>query len=185
MVEKSPPKASAHIVPAVLLAVAFVTFVAACGSGSARPAPALVPATAAAELPPLEYALLAGGSWSSRAGDGHVLVLDVWATYCKPCRKAFPKLDALAAAYPAITVVGLSVDEEDAVVHAFLREVPATFAIARDPQRTVASGPLAIQRLPTLLLVDRHGRVRLRAEEMAEADYDALPALVAALLAEP
>ncbi len=173
-------RAAAAIAAAITLGLA----VLACGGAPARPAPRPIAAAAAAPLPPVEYRLRSGEPWSSRAALGRVIVLDVWATYCQPCRKAFPKLGALAAAHPEAVVIGVSVDEDDAAVEAFLREVPAAFTIARDPAQSVQSGPLAISRLPTLLVVDRRGRVRFRGEEMAESDYDVLPGLVAALLAE-
>lgn len=169
---------------ALALALALAT-TAACGSSRPR-ALAPIPAASAASLPPLEYRLRTGEPWTSGSAAGRVLVIDVWATYCKPCRKAFPKLGQLAAAYPdTAVVVGVSVDEEDDVVETFLREVPAAFLIARDPARTVQSGPLALSKLPTLLVVDRRGRIRYRGEAMAEADYDLLPGLVATLLSEP
>lgn len=165
---------------ALCLAVALT---AACGAPSpARPA--LVPAEAAPSLPPLELRLLSGEPWSPAASAGRVLVIDVWATYCEPCRASFPKLDRLAAAYPDVDVVGVSVDEEDAVVHRFLAEVPARFTIVRDPAMIVRDAPLGITRLPTVLVVDRAGRVRYRGDELPEERYDGLPALVDALRAE-
>ena len=177
--------------PAATLALTLTLALGALGAASAcggsRPrALAPLPATSAAPLPPLEYRLRTGEPWTSGSAAGRVLVIDVWATYCKPCRKAFPKLGQLAAAYPdTAVVVGVSVDEEDAVVEDFLREVPAAFLIARDPARTVQSGPLRLSKLPTLLVVDRRGRIRYRGEAMAEPDYDLLPGLVATLLSEP
>lgn len=140
-------------------------------------------ASGAAPLPALSYRLASGQSWTSESALGRVVVLEVWATYCQPCRKAFPKLNRIAAARADIVVVGVSVDDDDAAVSAFLREVPAEFPIARDPDHTVQTGPLAIQALPTVLVVDRRGRIRLRAE-MTEADYDALPAVIDTLRAE-
>jgi cytochrome c biogenesis protein CcmG, thiol:disulfide interchange protein DsbE len=167
-----------------LLAAMFaVTFITGCGGPSPRVLSAIT-ASEAAPLPSLSYRLVSGQPWTSEAARGRVIVLDVWATYCQPCRKAFPKLSRLAAAHPDVVVIGVSVDEDDAVVDAFLRDVPAGFPIARDPAQSVQSGPLAIQSLPTVLVVDRRGRIRLRAEQMAETDYDALPGVIAALQAE-
>jgi thiol-disulfide isomerase/thioredoxin len=167
---------------AIAVAVALLA-AAACG-GPERRGPPLISAASAEPLPPLEYRLRAGEAWTSGAALGRVLVLDVWATYCRPCRKSFPKLGRLAAAHPELVVIGISVDEEAAAVEAFLREVPAAFPIALDPAQTVQSGPLAISVLPTVLVVDRRGRIRFRAEELTEDDYDVLPGVVAALLAE-
>jgi thiol-disulfide isomerase/thioredoxin len=177
------PAVSTLALAAGALALAFALATSACGSPHGH-APTPIPAASAEPLPPLAYRLRSGEDWSSRAAAGRVLVLDVWATYCPPCRRAFPKLGRLAAAHPEAIVIGISVDEEDAVVETFLREVPVAFSIARDPEQTVQSGPLAIDKLPTLLLVDRRGRIRFRGEAMLEPDYDILPELVGALLAE-
>ena len=135
-------------------------------------------------LPALSYPLLAGGTWSSASARGHVVVLDVWATYCAPCREAFPRLDRLAHDHPEVVVIGLSVDEADAEVQRFLRGVPVGFTIARDPTLTISRPPMQVVRLPTLIVVDRVGRVRLRRADATAADYDALPGLVAQLAAE-
>ncbi len=151
-----------------------VLLVVSCGGAPPQPR----------TLPDVTFRLMSGETWSSRAALGKVVVLDVWATYCKPCRKAFPKLGLLAASSPEVTVVGVSVDEEAAVVTQFLGEVPATFLIAHDPERTVEGSPLAIRKLPTVIVLDRRGRIRFRGEDMAEADYDALSGLVAKLLVE-
>jgi len=167
---------------------AVVAGVVACGGSPASApgtAPALRPAASSAVVPALEYAVLAGGTWSTTGARGKLVVLDVWATYCKPCKDAFPRLDALARQHPEIDVVGLSVDEADADVTRYLATVPATFTIARDPTESISKPPMAITRLPTLLVLDREGRVRLRTDEAKAADYDALPALIATLTAEP
>jgi thiol-disulfide isomerase/thioredoxin len=164
--------------------VLVVTVIGGCGP--ATPAgPTLVPQERAAPLAPIDLALIDGGRWSSKDALGQVLVIDVWATYCKPCRASFPKLNRLATDHGGeVRVVGISVDEQDDVVRAFLAEVPATFAIARDPTLTVQAAPLAIAHLPTVLVVDRRGRVRFRGDELPESGYDALPAMVDALIAD-
>lgn len=151
---------------------------------AAEPAPRLVPVTAAAPLLPIAYPLIDGGMFESAQLAGEVAVLDVWASYCQPCKKSFPRLNALAQARPDVRVIGLSIDTEEAPMRAFLAEVPATFAIARDAGETSIGPPLHIRKVPTVFLIDRQGRVRLRLEEPTPADYDALPALVDALRAE-
>lgn len=167
----------------VVAAMVVVTLVTACG-GSDRRALSAIKGSEAVPLPSLSYRLVSGQPWTSESARGRMIVLDVWATYCQPCRAAIPKLSRLAAAHPDVVVIGVSVDDDDGVVEAFLRDVPAGFPIARDPDQSVQSGPLAIQSLPTVLIVDRRGRIRLRNEKMAEADYDALPGLIDALRTE-
>ncbi len=157
---------------------------AACGGRPPAP-PTLAPAASAEALPDVTFPTLDGPAWSSASARGKVLVLDVWATYCKPCRDAFPRLDAVARAHPDAVVVGLSIDEgDDEVVRRYLRDLAPSFAIARDPGLSITQPPLAITKLPTLLVVDRAGKVRLRRDEAVLADYEALPGLVDALSAE-
>lgn len=173
----------AGVLPRIAL-LGCVVMIAACGAAP-RPQPRLGPPETSATLPALVYPIEGGGELATAAHRGQVIVLDVWATYCKPCRKSFPLLDRLAAARPDVLVVGLSLDEEDPPVAAFLREVPAAFVIARDRTLSISTGPLQVTKLPTLFLIDRAGRVRMRLDEPDERDYDALPALVDELRAEP
>jgi len=150
----------------------------AVGCGAASPArPTL--------LPDLRYPLLDGGTWASAEARGKIVVLDVWATYCKPCKDAFPRLGRLAQAHPEVVVIGLSVDEADDVVRKYLSEVPAAFPIARDRDLSISRPPMKVAELPTLLVIDRAGVVRLRRADATIADYDALPALLDKLAAEP
>jgi cytochrome c biogenesis protein CcmG, thiol:disulfide interchange protein DsbE len=155
----------------------------AIGCGGAR-LPSIEDRAKAVTLPALELKLRGGGTWVSGEAIGKVLVLDVWATYCKPCKRAFPKLGKLAAAFPDVVVIGISVDEEDAVVEKYLAETPAGFTIARDAERRVQSGALAVEQLPTLIVVDKQGKVRLRADLAREEIYDQLPEIVEKLRAE-
>lgn len=126
-------------------------------------------------LPSLNMPLLAGGTWSSSSARGSVLVIDVWASWCKPCAKAFPKLDAFAASHPNIKVIAISIDEDLAAAAAFAASlhVPA----AHDATQSVTRAPLGISRLPTLLIVDTDGVVRRRIDEPTERDYDRLDEL--------
>ncbi len=157
-------------------------FVLGCGAPPAtrRLAP---PATSPA-LPALSYPLQDGGTWSSTEARGKIVVLDIWATYCKPCKDAFPRLGRIAAAHPEVSVIGLSVDEEDEAVRRYLQEVPATFPIARDRDLSISRPPMKVTALPTLIVIDRAGRVRLRRADATIADYDELPALLDQLASE-
>ena len=139
-------------------------------------------ATAPAIAPTLEYRLLGGGSW--KAPPGRVLVLDVWASYCQPCRKGFPKLNALAAANPELAVIAVSVDEKDEAAQKFLSEVPTKLQIGRATPDMMQPAPMNLHSLPSLLVFDKQGRERFRASEAFAADYDRLPAIVAQLMAE-
>jgi thiol-disulfide isomerase/thioredoxin len=155
---------------------ALVAVVTSCG-GSAPP-PAQTATAIAEPMPALELPLLDGGAWSAASARGKVLVIDVWATWCKPCRKGFPALDALAAGRPDVSVVAVSIDEDPAVIRAFLAETPLGVPVAHDAAQSVTAAPLAIARLPTVLVVDAAGIIRYRLAEPTERDYASLPDLV-------
>lgn len=163
---------------------AALALVLALGCGAPPVSRTLAPPETSPALPALSYPLQAGGTWSSTDARGKVVVLDVWATYCKPCKDAFPRLGRIAAAHPEVSVIGLSVDEEDEAVRRYLQEVPATFSIARDRDLSISRPPMKVTALPTLIVIDRAGRVRLRRADATIADYDTLPALLDQLAAE-
>ena len=119
-----------------------------------------------------------------KEGPHPLLVVDVWASWCKPCRKGFPTLEALAAR-PDVAVVAISIDEDVAAIRAFLAEVPLRAPVAHDAGQTLTRPPLSIARLPTVLVVDAAGVIRHRIEEPTERDYAGLPALVDAVSAAP
>jgi thiol-disulfide isomerase/thioredoxin len=161
---------------AVILAAGFA-LAAGCGG---PPTPSLIPAESSRAVE-LEFDLLSGGRWASREAAGRIVVIDTWATWCKPCKKAFPKLNRLMVEHPEIVVIGVSVDEDRAAIDAFLREVPASFAIAHDPEITIGRPPLSFTQVPSLVVLDREGRMRVRAEDVNEGDYDKLSGWISAL----
>lgn len=92
---------------------------------------------------------------------GRTVLLNVWATWCPPCREEMPSLDRLQKALggPAFEVVALSIDAGGApVVERFYKEMGiASLAIYIDPGMRSAS-QLATPGVPTTLLIDREGR---------------------------
>ncbi|HEY5927164.1 MAG TPA: TlpA disulfide reductase family protein [Kofleriaceae bacterium] len=135
-------------------------------------------------LPALELPLLDGGTWSSASARGSVLVIDIWASWCKPCSKGFPKLDALAAGDSKLAVIAITIDEDPAAIRAFLAEFPLAVPVAHDAKQLVTKEPLAIARLPAVLVIDRDGMIRHRLDEPTERDYDRLPELVKSAAAD-
>ncbi len=93
--------------------------------------------------------------------EGHVVLIDFWASWCGPCKKSFPVLDALYATYRArgLVVLAVSVDEDDAAMQAFLKKQAITFPVVRDAaQRLVAVA--GVNAMPSSFLVDRSGVIR-------------------------
>jgi thiol-disulfide isomerase/thioredoxin len=132
---------------------------------AARPKPkktAVASQTAAGEvMPPYSAKLLDGKSFDVAAEKGNVVLLNVWATWCGPCRFETPELQAIHDKYDArgLKVVGVSVDEGgDAEVKKFVDENKVTYPIAVDAEGRVAS-VLRTTVLPTSVLIGRDGRI--------------------------
>jgi thiol-disulfide isomerase/thioredoxin len=92
---------------------------------------------------------------------GRTVLLNVWATWCPPCREEMPSLDRLQKALggPGFEVVALSLDAGGAqVVERFYQETGiASLAIYIDPGMR-ATAKLATPGVPTTLLIDAKGR---------------------------
>jgi thiol-disulfide isomerase/thioredoxin len=93
--------------------------------------------------------------------EGTVVLLNVWATWCVPCREEMPTLDALQAELgnSAFKTVALSIDRAGAdVVQDFYSEIGIRHLdIFIDPTMKTTT-VLGIPGLPTTLLIDRNGR---------------------------
>src|SRR5579859_2292340 len=77
--------------------------------------------------PALKGATLDGKPFDLAALKGKVVVLNLWATWCGPCREEMPSLDAFARQYAARGVMVVGLDEDDAKDEAEVRKVMAAF----------------------------------------------------------
>lgn len=93
---------------------------------------------------------------------GQVLLVNVWATWCFPCRAEMPLLQRMHDRHAArgFAVVGLSVDRGPvAEVEAFLRERRVTYPVAVVGEEAIAAFG-GVRGYPTSFVVDRQGVVR-------------------------
>ena len=94
-----------------------------------------------------------------------VRLINVWATWCHPCRTEIPELRAIHAKYQAqgLELVGVSVDTDgtDDAIRSFMREFQMTFPIWRDPDERVSTKFLVVG-VPATFLIDREGVLRWR-----------------------
>jgi peroxiredoxin len=92
---------------------------------------------------------------------GQVVVLSFYGSRCNPCRAQLAELDAVHRTYgPAgLTVYGISIDDDPQEAREFSTSVGVGFPMLADPQKTVGR-EYAVDRLPTIVIVDRAGRVR-------------------------
>ena len=139
------------------LALAFAAaFLAACS-------PPLAERTS---LPRWQGESLADGTvLRCEASEGLVLV-NVWATWCEPCRREMPSLEAAhrALAPKGIRVVGINIDRDALLAREHLRKLGLTFPNLSDPAQAIAREALGVAKLPTTIAIGRDGRVRWREE---------------------
>jgi thiol-disulfide isomerase/thioredoxin len=105
-------------------------------------------------------AVTSGGTLSSDSAKGKVLIVDFWATYCKPCEKEFPKLQALVDRHAgALVVYALSEDESKDGISAFAKKTGVRFPIGWDDGNAI-SQRYKLEKMPTSYIVDRKGIIR-------------------------
>jgi peroxiredoxin len=94
---------------------------------------------------------------------GDVVLLNVWATWCKPCREEIPALDSLYREFGprGLVVVGVSIDvlTDTIRIAGFARDLGATYHLWLDPEDRVSTTFRAIG-VPASYLVDRDGVLR-------------------------
>jgi thiol-disulfide isomerase/thioredoxin len=146
---------------------ATAVFLAALAAWAATPsaAPGVPPPFIAQQtpqpLPPLHFEDGAGAAMTLADFRGRVVLLNLWATWCGPCRTEMPALDRLQGkmAGPDFTVVPLSIDHRgrDAVAR-FYRDLGLTSLGIYVDRSGEAAYALEVSGMPTSLLLDREGR---------------------------
>lgn len=115
-------------------------------------------------VPELTFQDAAGRQLSLKDWRGRVVLLNLWATWCVPCRKEMPALDALQAKLggPGFEVVAVNIDTRDAEKpKAWLKDAGIRrLAYYADPEAKVFQDLKAAGRafgMPTTLLIDTQG----------------------------
>lgn len=94
---------------------------------------------------------------------GQVVVLDFWASWCVPCRRSFPWLNAMHARYAdkGLVIIGVNLDNAAADAAAFLEDFPPQFRIHYDTQMTLARR-FEVQAMPSSFVIGRDGEVKAK-----------------------
>jgi cytochrome c biogenesis protein CcmG/thiol:disulfide interchange protein DsbE len=118
---------------------------------------------------------------------GQVLMINVWATWCLPCRVEMPSIEALNKAYASkgLKIVAVSIDDPgtDATIRAFVKQYGLTFEVLHDAQARI-SDSYDITGYPETFIVGRDGIIRKKLISASDWNSPDARALVERLLSE-
>ena len=169
---------------ATLVAIATVAGAAAC-TPNADAEEKFRPIAVGEPVPEFTVRTLEGDSARIASGEP-VTLLHVWATWCGPCEKEFPEIEALQKEFGprGLRIVAVSVDEgDDDPVRTFVKEKGATFAIGRDPEGSVRRLYQGIG-VPESYLISADGRLLVRQFGAIPEGAQAMRAAIEKALAE-
>jgi thiol-disulfide isomerase/thioredoxin len=151
------------------------------------PDAAAVAAFSGEVLPSLRAVGMDGAAVPPGAYRGRLLVLNVWAPWCAPCRREMPSLARLHARLdPArFHVAALAADEDRVAVAEYASERALPFAVWATPDRSESLARLGVDRIPTTLIVAPDGRVLARVVGPREWDAPAIVAELEAMAVHP
>jgi len=120
---------------------------------------------------------ISGGDLSLTSLKGKAVIIDFWDTWCPPCRRAMPTLQAISETYSDdLVIVGVAMGREgEEKVRKYVQDNGLTFefVLADAPQYSVMSDFGGIKSIPTTFLVDRQGVIRkIWTGEMTRAVYE-------------
>jgi thiol-disulfide isomerase/thioredoxin len=128
------------------------------------------------EAPDFTTTLLDGTRFSLSdhlATDGRPVLLNLWASWCGPCRVEMPHLDAAAKTHAHVYFLGVAVDDDPAAARAFAEEIGVTYPLAIDERNQVGRRYPSFG-LPATFLIDEEGRiVRTVYGQVSEAQIEA------------
>jgi thiol-disulfide isomerase/thioredoxin len=118
---------------------------------------------------------------------GKVILINFWATWCPPCRKEMPALEALYQKLGNESFAVLAVNQWEDADHVFAYtgdlNVFPTFPILFDPESAI-SEKYGVKGLPTSFLIDKKGQLVYRAVGGRDFDHPQVEQLIRELLAE-
>jgi len=146
-----PPVAWIAIIAVVFLGVILVTN---------KPTSSVFEGYEIADGPKYSLKTLDGKEISNETLKGKVVLLNVWASWCGPCKQEFPDLNELQAKYgdKGFTVVGLAWNDTESNIRGIAKDQKLSYPIAMaNPELGEA---LDIQSIPISILIDQDGKTR-------------------------
>lgn len=115
----------------------------------------------AEQMKPFSLPGIEGGKKvNSQNYKGKVMIVDFWASWCGPCKASFAAYNELLKKYgnKGLVIVGINIDNDPSKAADFLAENPASFHIASDPDKKVAT-TYNLPTMPTAYIIGRDGNI--------------------------
>jgi thiol-disulfide isomerase/thioredoxin len=158
-----------HAIASLALAVLLPTIAEAATLGDAAP-PVVLETT--------------GGQTVSLADlRGKVVYVDFWASWCAPCRRSFPWMNAMQQKYgdKGFAILAVNVDRKREDAARFLSSTPAQFTVLLDPEGKTPQA-WQVKAMPSSYLVDAQGRVAFVESGFRDERKDEVEARIRAAL---
>jgi thiol-disulfide isomerase/thioredoxin len=152
---------------ALVAALAASLLLLSCSDGSSAGQAATAPgAKVDFRLPSVD-----GRTLGPKDFGGQVVVVDFWATWCGPCRLQAQILEPVYRDYKGrgVQFLAANVGEEADTVRKFLKNQPFPYPVLLDSNQSVA-GDLGVLALPTLLVIDKKGKISYFQSGIADGD---------------
>lgn len=143
------------------LTLVFVAVVAAGALAATLLGDDVATAEVGAPAPPLSIETFDGQRFDldeHLASDGNPVILNLWASWCGPCREEFPLLSQFARERPDITVVGVAVRDQLAPAREFATQMDPAFVVGFDADDRVSEAYPSFG-LPATYLIGSDGTV--------------------------
>lgn len=187
------------------VAVATGLLLSGCGSGAATPSKGAEPRSGSAvqggnpagltrypvgerpATPAISGELIDGGTVDLASWRGDVIVINVWGSWCAPCRAEAPALQKVFDETRNLSVrfVGFDTRDNDAAAQAFEKSFGITYPSIRDRDGTLLlrfEGRIPVSAVPSTVLIDGDGKIAARI--IGATSYATLSPLVKDLAAE-
>ncbi len=130
---------------------------------STQTAPTTVPAQVHFPSPELTLTDIQGATHSLADYRGQVVLVNLWATWCPPCKAEMPTLQAYHDKYAdqGFTVIAINDGDPTPDVIQFVKDYQLTFPVWLDPTYIATEDAFKTMNLPSSFVIDRNGVVKL------------------------
>jgi len=150
----------------------------------------LFPVAVGMEAPPIQGTTLVGPKRVKTLADyrGKVVLLNVWATWCGPCREEMPSMEKLYREFgpQGLEIVAISVDDPgtEKAILTFAKEYGITFEILHDPDKITAKH-YQVTGYPESFIIGKEGTIRRKVFAAADWSSETNRVLIRELLGNP